>query len=105
MLYTKVYQLSARDGAVYLLQGQTGATGAAEYLQAYSLTNGKPDKLKVFNYNKGTYSDLLVEKRTGKERITFDPKHKIVKFPMVIETRKKFKTHMVKLKFDGHVFR
>ena len=105
MLYTKVYQLSARDGAVYLLQGQTGATGAAEYLQAYSFTKGKPDKLKIFNYNQGTYSDLLVEKRTGKERITFDPKHKIIKFPMVIETRKKFKTHMVKLKFDGHVFR
>lgn len=106
MIYNKVYQVNAASGSIYLLSGQTSqATGAAEYLQAYGLMNGKPDKLKIFNYNKELYSDLLVEKHTGKEHLSYDAKHRTIKFPMVIKTGKKFRTWRVKLKFDGHVFK
>ena len=96
----------------YLVAGYIPSDSSeAECLQSYQPNwdyNGKDikvQKVKVFSYNKNTYSDLLVEKRTGKEHITYDPKHKTIRFPMVIKTKKKFKTHMVKLKFDGHIFR
>jgi hypothetical protein len=106
IIYSAIYQVNSSTGPIYLLSGQTSqATGAAEYMQAYTLTNGRPDKAKIFNYNKEQYSDLLVEKRTGKEHIIYNAKHQTVKFPMVTKSGKKLKSHKIKLKFDGKIFK
>jgi hypothetical protein len=106
LIYSKIYQANTDSNPVYLLLGHTpAATGGAEYLQAYSMKGNKPEKLKIFRFNKEIYADILVEKRTGKEHISYDPKHKTIRFPMVIKSHKKIKTQTVKLKFDGHRFR
>jgi hypothetical protein len=106
MIYTKVYQVNTSAGPIYLLSGQTSQTaGAAEYLQAYAQMSGKPDKAKIFSYDKQIYSDLLVEKPTGKEQIVYNAKHRTIKFPMVIKSGKKLKSHKIKLKFDGKIFK
>ncbi len=106
IIYTEVYQVNEASGPIYLLAGHTSqATGAAEYMQAYGLKDGKPVKTKIFNYDKELYSDLLVEKPTGKEGIVYNAKHRTIKFPIVIKTGKKLKSHKIKLKFDGKIFK
>jgi hypothetical protein len=110
IIYTNIYQVNAREGAIYLLSGNTSAaTGAAEYMQAYGWKNKKPDKLKIFSVHKTLYSDLLIEKRTGKEHITFNSKHNTISYPMITKAgtklKARIKTKKVKLKFDGVVFK
>jgi hypothetical protein len=103
----KEYMVIHPYGNIYLLLGKTD-DNSSEYLQAYYLNpwdKDKPCKAFAFEYNGNKYADISVEKRTGKEHITYDPKHKIIKFPMIIKSGKKFKTQQVKLKFDGYVFR
>jgi len=104
LTYSRIIQVHAAAGNVYLLLGQT-TSGDAEYLQAYGWSGGKPDKLKIFCYNKSLYSDLLVEKRTGKDHISYNPKRRVITFPMIVKSGKKVKNRMVKLRFDGQVFK
>jgi hypothetical protein len=106
LIYTQIYQVNNKSGTMYLLLGHTpAAAGRAEYLQAYGWIDDKPEKVQLFSMNKALYADLLVEKRIGKEHIVYDPKRKTITFPMITKSGKKVKNHLVRLKFDGHVFK
>jgi hypothetical protein len=106
LAYTNIYQVRGKAGNIYMLLGHTSAaTGASEYLQAYRCKDGKPEKVKLFSFDKNLYTDLLVEKRTGKEHISYDAKLKTIKFSMIVKSGKKVKNRLVKLKFDGWVFK
>jgi hypothetical protein len=106
--YTQITQVHSATGNFYLLMSNTSAaSGAAEYLQAYGWKDGKPDKLKAFYIvaTKLFYTELMVEKRTGKERMLYDVKHRIISFPVITKVHKKIKTHIVRFKFDGQIFK
>jgi len=46
LIFTKVFQVNNRSGAMYMVLGHTSATaGASEYLQAYGWNGTKPEKL------------------------------------------------------------
>ena len=109
LIYNKLNQVKAKTGPIYLLSGQTSAgTGAAEYLQAYGWRAGRPAKLKVFKTDTKkdiVYDAMLIEKKSPKDAIIYDSKHKSITYPVIVKSDRRIKIQRKKLKFDGVVFR
>ena len=101
--YKSLIQVHRSNGNIYLLAAKTDDGG--EHLLAYGLKDGKPDMLRVFLSNNKSYSQLEVAYMKGKQYLSYDAKHQSIIFPMIIKSGKKVKIHIVKLKFDGQVFR
>jgi hypothetical protein len=109
LTYKKIYQLKEKSTPIYLLIGETSAaSGGSGYLQAFGEKAGQPVRLKIFKENPANdmlYDAILVEKKTGKETITYDSKHKTLSYPVIIKSGRKIKTQTHKLRFDGTIFK
>jgi Beta-lactamase enzyme family len=101
--YKKLIQLHASDGNIYLLTARSD--DGAEHMLAFGFKNGKPDMPKVFTLNKERYSQLEASFINGKQFIEYNARQRSIRFPLITKVKGKIKTRIIKLKFDGQVFR
>jgi hypothetical protein len=104
--YSHIIHLRSISGTLYLVFGTAIAKAdRAEYLQAYLYDKGKFDKAKVFVIDRKGYTDLLIEKPTGKVLPTYDEHQKVISIPLIKKAGKTTKKQILKLKYDGKIFK